>query len=314
MKNELTAIVAAIRSQPWAILPDYLEAIEAIASRALDDDILEKIAKDGHIEQVDASRMAIASVGTRLEGARLSTVRDGVAVIPVIGAIFPRSSMVTASTDGTSLDAVMRDLRVAEASADVHRVVMLFDSPGGVVSGLGEAALAMRSFSKPLTAFVTGNAASAAYWLASQADEIVLEPAAAVGSIGVVASTSRQEAPDANGRRSYEIVSSGAPLKRPDPATDEGRAAIQTDIDAVEEVFIADVAAGRKTTEARVREDFGKGGMIAASRAVKFGMADRIGTLEALLTEESGRTRPKKAERRAQASADIETRRAALRS
>jgi hypothetical protein len=116
VSKDLTALIAAVRSQPWAILPDYLSAIEAIAARALDDDILERIARDGHIENVDASKMAIAAVGTRLEGARMSTIRDGCAVIPVIGAIFPRANMVNASTDGTSLDAVMRHQLTSSAS------------------------------------------------------------------------------------------------------------------------------------------------------------------------------------------------------
>ncbi len=131
----------------------------------------------------------------------------------------------------------MRDFRVAEASADVQRHVMLVDSPGGgVVSGVGEAAEALRNSTKPITAFVTGTGASLAYWLASQAQEIVLDRAAAVGSIGVVATVSQQVAPGQDGRQTFEIVSSGAPMKRPDVSTDEGRAAMQADIDAVEAV------------------------------------------------------------------------------
>lgn len=312
MRNELTALVAAIRSQPWAILPDYLEAIEAIAARALDADVLARIGADGHIDRLEQTLGAVASVGTRLEGSAMSTVRDGTAVVPLIGAIYPRSNMISASTDGTSLDGYMRDLRVAQASADVDRIVTLVDSPGGVVSGLGEAAETLRASAKQITAFVTGNAASAAYWLASQATDIVMDRAAMVGSIGVVASMSRQESPDQNGRRGYEIVSTGAPMKRPDPGTEEGRAAIQKDIDAIEAVFIADVAAGRGVSAARVRADFGQGAMVTAQRAVEVGMADRIGTLESLLQRsEPGRTRTSVAGRRARASAEIETRRRA---
>jgi len=311
MKQELTALVAAIRSQSWAIIPDYLDAIEAIALRALDEDVLKKIAQDGHVPRLEANWSAVAAVGTRLEGAAMTTIRDGTAVVPLFGAIFPRASMVNASTDGTSLDAFMRDIRVAQASTDVTRIVILVDSPGGVVSGLGEAAETLRASSKPITAFVTGNCASAAYWLCSQVSEIVMDRSAAVGSIGVVASMSRQEAADANGRRSYEIVSSNAPDKRPDPSTEEGRAAIQKDIDAVEAVFIEDVAAGRGVTVEHVRAEFGRGAMFAASRAVKAGMADRIGTLEGVLSEGSGRTRVKRAGRSAHATAEIETRRRA---
>ena len=311
MKQELSAVVSAIRSQPWAIQPDYLAAIEAIALRALDDDVLEKLARDGHAAQVQHSLEAVAALGTRLEGAEMSMVRNGTAIVPLIGAIYPRSNMVSASSGGTSLDAVMRDMRTAWASADVERIVMLIDSPGGVVSGLGEAAETLRAGPKPMVSFVTGMAASAAYWLGSQAGDVVMDRAGVVGSIGVVASMSRQESADANGRRSYEIVSSGAPFKRPDPSTEEGRAAIQRDVDAVEGVFIADVAAGRGVPEGVVREQFGKGAMVSALEAVRVGMADRVGTLEGVLSEGSGSNRTKAAGSRLRASAEIETRRRA---
>ena len=314
MKQDAAAVIAAIRATPWAILPEYLEAIEAIAARALDDDILKLVASDGHEERMDAARMSVAAVGTRLDGAMMSTFRDGTALIPVVGTIFPRASMIGASTGGTALSEVMHDMRVALRSDQVERIVMLIDSPGGVVSSLGEAADGIRMAEKPVTAFVAGMGASAAYWLASQAKEIVLDRSASVGSIGVVATVTRQEGPDQNGRRAYEIVSSGAPMKRPDVSTEEGRAAIQEDVDAIEEVFVADVAAGRKVSSERVRRDFGQGAMVSAARAVAAGMADRIGTLESVLaygSKESGRTRQNNGGRRALYAAEIETRRRA---
>ena len=285
MTREVNAILAAIRAGRWAILPEYLEAIEALAMRCLTSDVLDVLRNDGHEARLAAGLNAIAATGNRLEGTGMSTLRDGAAVIPVFGPIFPRANMVNSSAGGASLDAIMQDFRVAEASAQVERIVMVFDSPGGQVSGLGEAAEALRSGSKPLTAFVTGMAASAAYWLASQADEIVVESAAAVGSIGVVANLSRQVGPDQSGRVAHEIVSSGAPLKRPDPTTDEGRAALQAEVDAFEVTFIADVATGRKVKASTVRSEFGRGAMVAASQAVAAGMADRIGTLESVLKE-----------------------------
>ena len=308
MNRDFSALVAAIRACPWAIQPAYLEAIEAIAIRAFDAGALVTVGDDGHQARLEESLAAVAAVGAPLEGARMSTVRDGVAVVPVFGPIFPRATMVNSSAGGTSLDAIMRDLRVAFADSNVERVVMLYDTPGGVVSGVGEAAEAIRSAPKPVTGFVTGIAASLGYWMASQSSELVVERAASVGSIGVVASTSRQEAPGADGRRSYEIVSSGAPRKRPDPSTEEGRAAIQEEVDAIEAVFVGDVARGRKVSDARVLEAFGRGAMMPASAAVAAGMADRIGTLESVLRN-PGRTRTTTAPRRALAAADIETRR-----
>lgn len=311
MKRECLAVIAAIRAQPWAILPEYLEAIEAIAARAMESDILKMLAGDGHAAQFASSVAAVAAVGEHLEGSQLSTVRNGAAVVPILGAIYPRSNMAVASAGGTALDAIMRDFRVAQASANVDRIVLLVDSPGGVVSGLGEAADAIRASAKPVTAFVTGMGASAAYWLLSGASEVVLDRSASVGSIGVLATTSRQEGPDQDGRRSIEIASSGAPMKRPDMDTDEGRASIQAEVDAVEAVFVADVAAGRRVTAERVLAEFGRGAMVSAERAVRAGMADRIGTLESVLSQGSGRTQPITGGRRALVAAQVETRRRA---
>lgn len=307
--SDLERVRAAISAQPWAILPDYLAGIEALAERAMRADALAWLEGDGHAARLAGNLDAVAAVGTRLEGARMSTVRDGTAVIPVFGPIFPRANLVNSSAGGTSLDAIMADLRVAQGSPSVERILMVFDTPGGVVSGLGEAAMAIREASKPITGFVTGIAASAGYWLASQVSELVMEPAASVGSIGVVMSMSRQVQPGADGRQAYEITSSGAPRKRLDPSTDEGRAAIQEELDAIEGVFVGDVAAGRKKSPGYVRRDFGQGGMLPAARAVEVGMADRIGTLEATLNGLARRAGPTPSvNRRAMAERDLEMR------
>lgn len=307
--TDLQRVRAAIYAQPWAILPDYLAGIEALAERAMEADALTWLERDGHAARLAGGLEAVASVGTRLEGARMSTVRDGTAVVPFFGPIFPRANMLNSSAGGTALDAIMADLRVAQASTAVERILMVFDTPGGVLSGLGEAAVAIRESAKPITGFVTGIAASAGYWLASQAAELVLEPAASVGSIGVVMSMSRQVQPGSDGRQAYEITSSGAPRKRPDPSTDEGRAAIQEELDAIEGVFVNDVAAGRKKPSGYVRREFGQGGMVPAGRAVEVGMADRIATLEATLNGLARRAGPTPTvNRRALAERDFDLR------
>lgn len=311
MNRELSAVIAAIRAERWAILPEYLEAIEAIALRAMQSDVLARVAADGHEARLTETRQAVAAMGERLDGSTTATVRDGAAVVPVLGPIFPRANMASSSAGGSGLDAIMRDFRVALNAPNVDRIVMLFDSPGGVVSGLGEAAEAIRASTKPVIAYVTGISASAAYWLASQASEIVMDPSASVGSIGVVATRSQQVGPDASGRVATEIVSSNAPLKRPDPNSEEGRAALQAEVDAIEAVFIGDVAKGRKVSTSTVRAEFGRGAMVAAKTAIEGGMADRIGTLEGVLGK-GRRTGPAGSGRsRALAAAEVETRRRA---
>lgn len=305
------ALLAAIRQQVWAITPEYLAAIEALAMRAYEHPALMQVAVDGHQARLSAHLEAVAAVGTRLDGTSTATVRDGVAVLPVFGPIFPRASMISASTDGTSLDVLMRDFRAAQASSAVDRVVMYFDTPGGTASGLAEAAGAIRAAVKPVTAFVGGMAASAGYWLAAQASEIVTEPAGILGSIGVAMSSEKQVQPDADGRMTVAMVSSGAPYKLPDLDTDDGRASRQQLLDAAEAVFHADVAKGRKVSVATVRNDFGRGGVMLGADAVAAGLADRIGTLESVLKGSRAGARVNVGRSRATAAAQVQARRVA---
>jgi ClpP class serine protease len=63
-------------------------------------------------------------------------------------------------------------------------IVLAVDSPGGVITGVPEAADAIYSVrrSKPMVAVTTGINASAAYWLSSAAKTIVSSPSGDTGS------------------------------------------------------------------------------------------------------------------------------------
>jgi ClpP class serine protease len=266
-------ILAAIRSQPWAIMPAYLDAIEAVALRMIEHPMLIEVERDGHQARFEA---ASARMGERAPGTRTAALRDGVGSLPVFGPIFPRASGLSTS-GATTIDVLAADLRALEASSDVRTILMTIDSPGGAVAGIHDFGQLVASISKPVSVHVTGQCCSAAYWIASQAPGgISLDPTGIVGSIGVCMSTSFQENADAAGRRSIDIVSSGAPNKRPDLSTEEGRDALRPTLDALEAVFIAAVAKGRGTTEATVRADFGKGGTLTGKDAKAVGMVDRV--------------------------------------
>lgn len=240
-----------IASQPWAILP---QALEALAAEAIG-------------ESVQA-----ASLGLPVQGDRAASLADGVAVIPVTGPIFRHASLFTEFLGVITLDRLTQDFANALDNPAVERVVLVFDSPGGQVNGIAEFAQLVREAGKPVTAYVDGMAASAAYWIASAADRIVASKTAMLGSIGTVITL------DARKRDGQiEIVSSQSPNKRPDISTDAGRAQIQELIDRLAQVFVEDVAAYRAVSVPTVLGDFGAGGMLIAADAVARGMADGVG-------------------------------------
>src|SRR5215467_6271108 len=86
------------------------------------------------------------------------------------------------------MDGIRARLEAAAANPDVSAIVLDVDSPGGTVAGTPETAAAVRRAAevKPVVAVANSLAASAAYWIASQASSLVVGPSADVGSIGVI--------------------------------------------------------------------------------------------------------------------------------
>jgi ClpP class serine protease len=271
MSNHATR---ALLGEYWAIEPSWLPVISTIAQRDTSSPTLEAAR-----EWTKRDYLAMAGPGARpLPGASRAYVVDGVAVLPITGPIFPRANLLTEMSGATSVAVLRADHTVALASHAVAAIMLLIDSPGGAVSGIADfaARIASGANRKPTRAFVMGSAASAAYWIGSQASMISADRTAVVGSIGVVAAVPKQMQPDRDGYIDIEVVSSNAPNKRPDPTSEGGVAVIREQLNALEDIFIGDVARGRKTTPAAVKNGYGQGGVIIGSAAVKAGMVDKI--------------------------------------
>jgi ClpP class serine protease len=137
---------------------------------------------------------------------------------------------------------------------------------------------AIRSATKKTVAFVDGMAASAAYWLASQADKIVAaSPASRVGSIGVaVEIMDISKALEMQGIEKIILTSTDAPLKRPDITTEAGQEQVVDSLDDMHKVFVQYVSEGRGISAGEVAEKYGRGSMIIAENALTAGMIDSI--------------------------------------
>lgn len=273
-RPEARRLVVSLLGKPWAIERSVLQQLHAIALR-----------------QSEGPEAIGIKLGRPLEGTRAATERDGVAIVPVIGPIIPRGGMIGDASGITSVARISADIASAVANPDIRAIMLEVDSPGGVVTGISDLAREIRSASeiKPVTAFVSGAAASAAYWLASAASRIVTEDTGVLGSIGIIQTHQHQEVPDRDGNRMIDIVSSSAPGKRPDPTTDAGRAEIVAYIDKVEAIFVDAVAAYRGVTAEIVRSDFGRGGVLVGADAVAAGMADEVSTFEETLRDVAAR-------------------------
>lgn len=226
----------------------------------------------------------ITALAPRSESkARGTNVTNGRAVIAVRGPISRRPTALSFLCGGASTEDIAAQLREAMADSAVEDVVLDFDSPGGTIDGVPELADAIHKASakKPITAFVDTMAASAAYWLASQATEIVMTASSEVGSIGVYAMhVDYSESMKLAGVKPTFIQygKNKTELSGTAPLTDEARAYLQTQIDEYGAMFTRDVARGRRVSVEMVRgETWGQGRVLTASEALKHGLADRIG-------------------------------------
>lgn len=254
-------------SRPWLMLPDALDTLMAIADRQGDPEALE------------------ARLGKPLDNTRAVSLRDGVAVIPVTGPIMRYANLFTRISGATSTQELATDLQAALDDPKVRAIVLNVDSPGGEATGINELADMIHAARgrKPIKAYVGGTGASAAYWIASAADEVIVDDTALLGSIGVVVEVAIRK--EADGIKRYTITSSNAPNKRPDLETEEGRAEIAKSIDALAEVFVAKVARNLGVDPEGVPAMGDHGGLRVGAAAVDAGLAHRLGSLESLLTE-----------------------------
>jgi len=278
----LLRILGKIRSEPWAITDQYMQTILEIADR----------------QNMSPDQVA-KELGRPLQNTYDVELRDGVAILPVSGPLFRYANLFTAISGATSYELLARDFEAALNNPQVRAILLNIDSPGGEANGVSEFAdqVFLARGTKPVVAYVGGMAASAAYWIASAADEIVVADTALLGSIGTVMTITDTRARDEkNGVRTYEVVSSQSPYKRNDPATPEGRSRYQALVDSLSEVFVNKVASYRGVDPATVLSDFGQGDVFVGQAAVAAGLADRTGSFESALSDLSsgGYTGPAK--------------------
>ncbi len=203
---------------------------------------------------------------------RILTVAGSSAEVAVNGVITKAPSFLAMLFGGgnTTYPEIISALAEADSDPEIKEITLAIDSPGGHFDGLFDTLAAIQSTSKPIKALVSNVGASAAYAIASQADEIVAaNKATRVGSVGVVATFGADDG-------TISITSTNAPKKRPDVTTEEGKAMVREELDAMHEIFVDAIAEGRSTRADTVNADFGQGATLLAGEALKRGMIDAV--------------------------------------
>jgi protease-4 len=211
-------------------------------------------------------------------GSNTSTTSPHTAVIEIKGEI---------DADGLAgSSAVITSLRSAFEDEGSQAVVLLINSPGGspVQAGIinDEIARLKKKHNKPVYAVVEESCASAAYYIAVAADQIYVDKASIVGSIGVLMDgfgfTGLMDKLGIERR----LMTAGENKGFLDPfsaQTKTQRAHAQAMLDQIHLQFIAVVRKGRGDRLKETPELF-SGLFWNGQRAVELGLADGLGSLD----------------------------------
>lgn len=293
MPHEIRRLMRAFSTTAWFIDPRKAEQILAMLEF-----------RAAHGPRLTPYRETPAAAGN-------GAVRQvaTVAVLKIYGTIVPKMSRVQdVSATAASLEDFGRAFDRVAADPNVKAIVLDIDSPGGSVDLVPETVAKIRAAKRadrPIVAVANTLAASAAYWIAIAADELVVSPSAEVGSIGVymvhqdVSQALAQDGVAVTFISAGDRKVEGNPFE---PLGDEARGAFAETVAHYYDLFVKDVARGRGVPVARVRADpekadrhFGGGRVYPAARAVALGMADRVATFDQTLARlAAGSKRPRR--------------------
>jgi capsid assembly protease len=298
--NFLPLIAERVLSRPLLILPAKAELIVAVLGERIG-------APEAIDNQTGLDADVVAAIGaTRFvgepggpydsRGRRRIMYRQegGLAIIDVMGSLVNRGAWVGASSGLTSYEGLAAQVEAAVADPSVRGILLDIDSPGGEATGAFGFYETLRGARarKPIVAVVNDMAASAAYGIAAQADEIVISPSSMTGSVGVVmVHMDQSKELEKKGRKPTLIFAGDHKVDANsfEPLSPGVRADLQKEVDGIYSTFVESVAAGRSALSAdAIRAT--KARPFRGAAAIEIGLADRIGSFVETLSRLSSRS------------------------
>ncbi|RZF15025.1 S49 family peptidase [Serratia marcescens] len=211
-------------------------------------------------------------------------VVGGIAVIPVQGTLVQKLGSLRPYSGMTGYDGIRQSFLTAISDPEVSGICLDIDSPGGEVAGCFDLVdeIYHARGSKPIHAILTENAYSAAYAIASAADRIHVPRTGGVGSVGVIVIHCDWSQRIKEDGLAVTIITYGDRKAESNPyvkLSDQARAAIQDDVDAMGRLFVSTVARNRGITEKTIRNT--QAACFLAADGVKLGLADAVMTPDA---------------------------------
>ncbi len=272
MKN-YARVMSMIQDTPWLITEGGLRQILQIVNAHMDGNF-------------DIDKLRQEAKDARRERGSLPSQHGSVGILPLHGPIFPKANLMTELSGATSMEQFTQDFRELLQNDRVESILLDVDSPGGSSFMLEEMAQEIRAARdvKPIYSVANTMAASAAYYLASQASEMYASDSSMVGSIGTfMVHTDESQLAEKVGVKQTVIKEGRFKAAEILPLTEESHEYLQSVVKDANDQFINSVAAGRNTTVENVVQNYGEGGVVSAKKALEAGMVDGIRTYDEVL-------------------------------
>lgn len=256
----------------------YVDEFDAMLKTKL------KVAKDEEVEAISISDY-VSTVSLKSED---YSKDDIIAVIYAQGEITGGEGDVDYIGEGS----INRSLKEAREDKDVKAIVLRVDSPGGsaLVSELIWREIELTKKVKPVVVSMGNLAASGGYYIACNANTIFAEPTTITGSIGVFGML-----PNAHGfATKYGVNAEQVQTHKNaigysvfEPISEEYKAIALEGVDQIYKTFVNRVAVGRKMTFDQV-DAIAQGRVWTGSDAIKNGLVDKLGNLDAAIAHAAG--------------------------
>lgn len=278
-------ILSAVYGQPWAITEPWLDTIAGIVEAHVSGNAPAFVAKSKKDQEADDDESPLQMIGST-------------AIIPVNGPIIPKANWMSQLSGATSSQEVSELIDLA-VSKQARQIIFHIDSPGGAVTGGFEVANKIASLSIPTVAMIEGMGASLAYLWAAQCDEVCISMASIVGSVSVVMRMASDDRAMRNEGVDFVTIKSGNLKQAGDPASLAFAGQYQSllsQLDTYHQMFVSMVGTARPEMDmAKVST----GDIWIGQKAVAAGLADRICSIDDVLSGGRSSRSPSSASRMA---------------
>jgi signal peptide peptidase SppA len=266
-------VLMACAAEPWALEKNKLVSVA---------NFLRFKALGGQYSAEEVARI------TQKREKEVQRSEGAVGVLPIQGVIGERMNLLDDISGGTSTELISKQFRMMLNDPNIKAIVLDINSPGGVARSVEEVAQEIYDARgiKPIVAQIDTCAASAAYWIATQAEEVVVTPSGQAGSIGVY--TIHEDISELLAKEGIkETFIYAGEFKvlgnEFEPLTDEAKSIMQQRVDELAASFVRGVARGRNVSLSQVNDRFGQGLMFGAEELMGRGMVDKVAPMSATL-------------------------------